>query len=765
MSGDSARTKVIVQQVGVMFVVSSLLCLVWYYLILSAWQSYHTAVGFYSLLAYLSITCSGAVSVQFGFGTNHHQSILHYPLLYSAIINTGRAVRVLFDTDIVGAMSSVPVLVSDLFYLATFGVLLLTASVVRLRKEPIQHGVLVVITLVFCSLLIHGLFYYLVAMKAAAPFLYAIGVGLALTAAASISVAGVLWSRLTPVLRVYDLRWMIVGFTLFGVSWFPTVTALFFPSIVWSFGFILRAVGLFILNLGIATPFMMKSGMKSRRAYAYVSVGSMLAFVPVFFTVLAEVYAQGLAYISMETYYVVHVGAAIMSGVMAFLVFAYYQQKPAMNRLPLIWLYVAWSVMQVFLVIDAAANAGGPFSESLVPYVIGGLLSLVLLPLAAKWTSRPPVVGATSVSRRPVVIAVFLVVLTSMLGLVIEDILESSFSGLAGSPVGTAILLSVNVFVIFAFIYLALALAADSHGRISADVLSVGFLSVWIIPSILKANYPDWTAGWWAAELFPLLALLFGPAFLGLLYSRELVRAEESQRKATLFADLLVHDVSNYHQSILVCLNLLEMGNLPPELREQTLQDASSELMRADHLIKNVRRLGMVEHLSATSFVPIDIVQSVRDSYQTMERMPAARGFEFHVNREIGECFVLANALLADVFLNLFHNSVKYAKGERVIDVNIRPIAKSGSAWWEIRVADHSSGIEPELKARLFERYMDGAHGRGLGLSVASALVKAFGGTISMEDRVRGDYTKGTVFVIALPAAEGPSEESSPADV
>jgi len=679
-------------------------------------------------------------------------------------VNTGRAVRVLFNTEIVGAMNSVPVLVSDLFYLATFGVLLLIASIARLRNEPIRRGFIMFAALIFCALLLHGLFYYSVAVYAASSFLYAIGGGLALTAAASIVGAGALWSRLMPSLRVYDLKWLFVGFTLFGVSWLPTLTALFSPSLVWSFGFILRAVGLFILNLGISTPFMMGSGMKTLRAYSYVSVGSMLAFVPVFFTVLAEVYARGSVYVSMETYYVVHVGAAIMSGVMAFLVFAYYQQKQAMNRLPLIWLYVAWSVLQVTLVMDAAARVGS-FSESLVPYIIGGLISLVLLPIAARWTKGPPVVGWTSVSRKPVVVAVFLVILTGMIGLAIEDVLESSVSGLAGSPVGTSILLCVNVLVMFAFIYLTLALAADSQGQISADVLSVGFLSIWIIPSILKANYSDWTAGWWVAELFPLLALLFGPALLGLLYSKELVRAEESQHKATLFADLLVHDVSNYHQSILVCLNLLETESLPKELRQQTIQDAASELMRADHLIKNVRRLGMVERLAATSFAPIDIVQSIHDSYQTLERMPATRDFEFRVNREVGECFALANALLSDVFLNLFHNSVKYAREEHVIDVGIQPIVKGGSPWWEIRVADHSSGIEPERKARLFQRYMDGAHGRGLGLSVVSALVKAFGGTISAEDRVGGDYTKGTVFVITLPAAEVSSAEVPSTDV
>ena len=46
---------------------------------------------------------------------------------------------------------------------------------------------------------------------------------------------------------------------------------------------------------------------------------------------------------------------------------------------------------------------------------------------------------------------------------------------------------------------------------------------------------------------------------------------------------------------------------------------------------------------------------------------------------------------------------------------------------------------------------MKGAEGLGLGLSVVLALVKSFGGHIEVEDRVSGDHTKGTVFIVDLP--------------
>lgn len=73
-------------------------------------------------------------------------------------------------------------------------------------------------------------------------------------------------------------------------------------------------------------------------------------------------------------------------------------------------------------------------------------------------------------------------------------------------------------------------------------------------------------------------------------------------------------------------------------------------------------------------------------------------------------------------------------------------------SFWATRVIDFGKVIEPEKKATLFQRFMEGAEGTGLGLSMVYALTDAFGGTIVVSDRVEGDYTQGTVFTVTLPA-------------
>ena len=58
------------------------------------------------------------------------------------------------------------------------------------------------------------------------------------------------------------------------------------------------------------------------------------------------------------------------------------------------------------------------------------------------------------------------------------------------------------------------------------------------------------------------------------------------------------------------------------------------------------------------------------------------------------------------------------------------------------------------MRESLFERYMKGAKSSGLGLSVVRALTEFFGGTVRIEDRISGDFSQGSVFVLQFPAFE-----------
>jgi two-component system OmpR family sensor kinase len=78
--------------------------------------------------------------------------------------------------------------------------------------------------------------------------------------------------------------------------------------------------------------------------------------------------------------------------------------------------------------------------------------------------------------------------------------------------------------------------------------------------------------------------------------------------------------------------------------------------------------------------------------------------------------------------------------------------------WAEVTVADEGSGIPAQDQIRVFERFWRGdpargrtpAGGAGLGLSIVDALVRAHGGTIT----VNSAPGHGTAFTMRLPLSD-----------
>jgi signal transduction histidine kinase len=195
------------------------------------------------------------------------------------------------------------------------------------------------------------------------------------------------------------------------------------------------------------------------------------------------------------------------------------------------------------------------------------------------------------------------------------------------------------------------------------------------------------------------------------------------------------------------------LDDVPEEVHEQAIEQIHQSLSRADHLIKNVRRLGKVEHMPDTAIQPLDLVMYVKSAFDQVSRALSVEDFTLKCNRSEGYCYVDANLLLVDLFQNLIRNAMEYSNDKKKIEVNIKHLNSGDRSWWEIQIIDFGRGIPPERKTQLFNRYMDGAHGTGLGLSVVRALSEAFGGWVSVQDRVPGKHQKGTVFLVYLPVS------------
>jgi signal transduction histidine kinase len=103
---------------------------------------------------------------------------------------------------------------------------------------------------------------------------------------------------------------------------------------------------------------------------------------------------------------------------------------------------------------------------------------------------------------------------------------------------------------------------------------------------------------------------------------------------------------------------------------------------------------------------------------------------------------------LLQVFLNLAHNSLRAVRGHENRELTITACAEEQKVI--IRFSDSGTGVEaPE---RLFAPFQPGANGTGLGLYVARAVVRSYGGDLRFEPSPAG--ATGARFAVELQIAE-----------
>ncbi|WP_323793623.1 ATP-binding protein [Nocardioides sp.] len=100
------------------------------------------------------------------------------------------------------------------------------------------------------------------------------------------------------------------------------------------------------------------------------------------------------------------------------------------------------------------------------------------------------------------------------------------------------------------------------------------------------------------------------------------------------------------------------------------------------------------------------------------------------------------------VVTNLVENAVRH--GEGTVRVRLEPHAAAGApASVLVSVSDEGEGIPPELRRRVFTKFWTGGRGgSGLGLYIVHGLVRAHGGTVTIDDAPGG----GAVLACTWPA-------------
>ena len=207
---------------------------------------------------------------------------------------------------------------------------------------------------------------------------------------------------------------------------------------------------------------------------------------------------------------------------------------------------------------------------------------------------------------------------------------------------------------------------------------------------------------------------------------------------ATLYLDILTHDINNTNTASLNYSRLMEArsGDLSTDLSTNLIRS----LEKSDEIIRNITTLRKIQE-GKVQRIPLQISAII-----TRE----IAGFpDVKIDYDGSSATVLADEMLSSIFDNIIGNAIKFGGKDPHIIIRIGEAEKEVT----VSVADTGPGIPDSLKPHIFKRFQRGdtmVNGKGLGLYICKALVERYGGRIWAEDRVPGEMGKGVVIRFTL---------------
>lgn len=234
----------------------------------------------------------------------------------------------------------------------------------------------------------------------------------------------------------------------------------------------------------------------------------------------------------------------------------------------------------------------------------------------------------------------------------------------------------------------------------------------------------------------------------------ELRQAQEglihSEKMAALgrMSTAIVHEVSQPLAALDATLAtagvLAEKGSV--QKVGDRLADARALVKRMQRTVKHLKTFG---RKGASDLEAVNIDTVIGNALDLAAPRAKALGVEPVFETTEPAAVVIAVAVkLEQVMLNLLLNALDAVEGRENPSITIRQVVEAGRVC--VTVIDNGSGIAPEYRDRIAEPFFTTkltGEGLGLGLSIATAIIREFGGEILFTEAPGG----GTIATVSMP--------------
>jgi len=550
-----------------------------------------------------------------------------------------------------------------------------------------------------------------------------------------------------------DLGYLLTSSLLMAIASVYTFFAIATQSDYWIYGENIQTAAFFIFGLSIGVPFLRRCGFRRRTSYVVIIWLAVSTYIPLLATTIFESLGlnQVIEVSNLLAYAIIHAGTSALAIMMILLLFAYSRLKPAKTQYPLTMLFAVWAGVGVISVTTFVLPGAIYLGENVTPYIAGGILTLWLLRKLYQSLESD-----ADESYQITTIQLFRDALVYFLAVVAAEVINLFINGvfnLGPNLIGNGFLLVCNFLVMLSFVFVVFRLSSVSQDVISFELYVISFLTLWIMPSTLKSFYPVWTYGWWLSEILLFIGLLIGPAILALLYIQAVRDVNESHTRAKLYADILMHDITNYNQMTLTTLELIASERADVTDLKRMVGDAKHAVSLAEQLISNVRLLSESDEWKSRPTASINLVSEVVRVLDAITHSPRNPDRVFRFASDISRAHVHGNELLYDAFLNILYVALDIPSNRNEFEIAILPLSNFDEKWWGIRTEISDISINSKGSEELNGRDLLSNIQRTLGFQVAKLIIEEMEGYLDIETEIneRGRCVNVTV---SLPAVE-----------
>ena len=277
------------------------------------------------------------------------------------------------------------------------------------------------------------------------------------------------------------------------------------------------------------------------------------------------------------------------------------------------------------------------------------------------------------------------------------------------------------------------------------------------------------TSEQWARSNFllnvSLSALLAALLICGMILAFRLASREiKLSSMKSEFVSNVSHELRTPIASVRVFGELMRHGRIkdPGKVRQYG-EYIDNQCRHLTGLIDNILDFSKIESGAKTyNFEPTDIQQVISRAVQQLRVSLEQKDFELGLEVDssaLPASMDLDPNAITRVLVNLVDNAVKHSKSPAKIAVGLDGEDGVVRIW----VRDEGAGIPKEEQRRIFDRFhrvstglIHDVKGSGLGLSIVNHIVRAHGGTITVESEAQ----KGSTFTILLPVRSAAAAKS-----